>query len=527
MQVTQRDLNTILNKRWRIEHLYKIKSEDSKLVNFRFNEVQEALWEYAEDRKHRGLSIIIDKSRKQGVSTFWLLYYLDDTLWTPHTTSFIMAHTRDDVQKLFKIVKLAYNECPRAVKLESGYTWPKPTAKYDNKNELSFDGINSTIYVGLENRGDTINNLHVSEAAHIKDAEKRMTATLGAVPENGRSNTTIESTANGVGDWFQETYSECETDSGPYFPFFFGWWQKADNFITPLPDYTPSPEVLLKAALIKARHGVKISPGQMCWWDKTKSKQRKKMDQEHPTVAEESFLTSAGMVFDPEAMQKIAPAKPIMSRPIKVETRERREDGTFKLTHETFQADIYVLPKPGRRYVLGGDPSEGVGGDSSVAEIIDAVTLEQVEEFKSDKIKPAQFAIVVDNLCRYYNNALAAVERNNHGHLVLDRLKDIYGNIFIRLVLDEKTKKQTRKLGWETNSATRDLILDEFEQLVADLSVKINSAILKSEMLTFVSDDTGRREAKQGKHDDTIIAFAIALKVARMPRTSFDVQRLN
>jgi len=119
------------------------------------------------------------------------------------------------------------------------------------------------------------------------------------------------------------------------------------------------------------------------------------------------------------------------------------------------------------------------------------------------------------------------VERNNHGHLVLDRLKDIYGNIFIRLVLDEKTKKQTRKLGWETNSATRDLILDEFEQLVADLSVKINSAILKSEMLTFVSDDTGRREAKQGKHDDTIIAFAIALKVARMPRTSFDVQRLN
>lgn len=527
MQVTQRDYETILNKRWRMEHLYMIKTENSRLIKFAFNEVQEALWKYAEARQHRGLNIIIDKSRKQGVSTFWLIYYLDDTLFTPNTTSFMMAHTRDDVQKLFKIVKLAYTKCPGKFKLESGKIWYKPSAKYDNKNELTFNDINSTIYVGLENRGDTINNLHISEAAHIKDAEKRITATLGAVPENGRSNTTIESTANGVGDWFQETYSECEPGSGPYDSFFFGWWQKAKNYIHPLPDYTPSKEVLHKADIVKAQNNVELTPGQMCWWDKTKSKQKKKMDQEHPTTAEESFLTSAGMVFDAEAMKNIVPRTPILRRAIKVETKEQKEDGTSKIVHATFYADIFVEPKPGRRYVLGGDPSEGVGGDSSVAEIIDAVTLEQVGEFKSDVIKPAQFAVVVDNLARYYNNALAAVERNNHGHLVLDRLKDIYGNIFVRVVLDEKTQKKTKKIGWETNSATRDLILDELEQLVVDLSVKINSAILKSEMLTFVSDDTGRREAKQGKHDDTIIAFAIALKVARMPKTSFDVQRLN
>ena len=518
MEATQRDIETILNKRWRMEHLYKIKDESKQLVNFKFNDVQEVLWQYCESKNHRGVEAIQDKARKQGVSTYWLLYYLDDTLWVPNTTTAILAHIKPDVQKLFKIVRLAYNTCPNAIKLENGATWRKPSASYDNVNELSFAGINSTIYVALENRGDTINNLHISEAAFITKPE-RIGATIAAVPDNGRSNITIESTANGVGDWFEETFHECEAGVGAYKALFFGWWQKSLNRITPPKNYVPSEDAQEKARIVKKRYGVTLANDQLFWWDKQKGKLKRLMDQEHPTASEDSFMASGSMVFDAEAVQRIVAKTPVEIREIRIGD----DDGKS----ETFRASIFVKPKPGHTYILGGDPSEGVGGDNSVCEVYDELTMEQVAELVSNRLKPPQMAVAVDNLCRHYNNALAVIERNNHGHAVLDRLKDLYWNIFAMVTFDVKLNKKTKKLGWLTGSNTRDLILDDFEDLVADLAVKINSAIMKSEMLTFITDETGKRQAKSGKHDDTIMASAIALKVARMPRTSFGVFRVN
>lgn len=518
MFATKHDIATILNKRWRLENCYKIKNELSQLVTLKFNEVQEELWAYCAKKKHRGINLIIDKARKEGVSTYWLLYYLDDTMWTPNTTTCIVAHTKSDVQKLFKIVKLAYKHCPNKLALKSGKVWYKPNASYDNVNELTFGEINSTIYVALENRGDTINNLHISEAAHKKDSDQIIT-TMAAQPENSRSNTTVESTANGVGDWFEETWGDCVAGNGPFKPFFFGWWRKKLNRIEPPKDYLPSQESLLKAEMVMTEYGVKLDKAQLFWWDTTKAKQRKLMDQENPTVPTDSFLTSVGMVFDTDAMKRFNPVEPPAKLPIRIMTAE----GKIELYH----VDIYVKPNPKRRYVVGGDPAEGVGGDESAAEVIDDLTLEQVAEFSSNTIKPGNFATLLAYLGRYYNNALLAPELNNHGHLVIDRLKNTekYGNIFVRMVFDEKKNKKTRKLGWETNSKTRDLILDEFENLFAELSLKLNSAKIKSQMLTFITDDTGKRQAKQGKKDDLILAFAIALKVARMPRASFEVFR--
>jgi hypothetical protein len=515
---TDQELNTYLNRRWRLNHLYKIKTEEKSLEVFKFNEIQEELYRQCEAQNHQNIKIIIDKYRKGGVSTFWLIYYLDDTLWNPYTTTAILAHRRDDVQKLFRIVKTAYATCPPRLATKSGYVWVKPKAFYDNKNELTFNSIRSSIYVGLENRGDTINNLHISEAAYIQNAEETLTATLGAVPKSGKANISIESTANGIGDWFQETYAEAEAGQGAYMAFFFGWWQKETNVMDVPDNYEPSQEVLQKAEAVKVMYGRKLTMKQMCWWDNVKKEQRKLMDQNFPTLASDSFLTSSYMVFDSDSVRKIntVPGKPYDVRII----------GQLQ-KYETWRATIFVEPKPDREYVMGVDPSEGVGGDNSVIEIIDTLTLEQVAEFVSNKIPPAQLAKVVDNLGTKYNTAIAVVERNNHGHLVLDRLKDTYGSIYMMQVLDEKTQKKTRKLGFLTNMKTRDNILDEFEDLVSEFSVKINSAILKSEMLTFVTDETGKRIAKPGKTDDCIMAFSIGLKVARMPRTSFFITRLN
>jgi hypothetical protein len=223
-------------------------------------------------------------------------------------------------------------------------------------------------------------------------------------------------------------------------------------------------------------------------------------------VAEDAFLTSDAMVFEGDSVREINPTDPV------------------RIWKKVW---IWKEPVPGRDYVMGCDPAEGVGGDSSVIEVYDRVTLEQVAEYSSNTIPPAKFAKTIARVGKHYHEALAAVERNNHGHTVLDRLKDIYSNIFMQTTTDERTKVKTRKMGWLTTGHTRDLMLDAFVEVVEDATVGVNSARLKKEMLTFVTDDDGKRQAKERYHDDTIMASAIAVQVARMPKASFGIYYLG
>jgi hypothetical protein len=113
---------------------------------------------------------------------------------------------------------------------------------------------------------------------------------------------------------------------------------------------------------------------------------------------------------------------------------------------------------------------------------------------------------------------------NFHGEAILADLKRLgYGNIYTREVVDERTNKRTKKLGFDTTHTMRDAALDELDKMLWDGSVKINSAILKAELLTFIVNDAGKRIAKEGKKDDTIMAFAIALYVARLPAKHFGI----
>lgn len=510
LRAHKRDLETIWNRRWRLEHLYPIRTEDRKLryLNMKERPIQEALFEKAEKNGHRGIRIINLKSRKLGVSTFWLLYYLDDTLWTPNTTSGIIAHTKEDVQKLFQIVKTAYARAPKSVRMHNGKDWRKPEAKYDNKNELVFDGLNSKIYVALQSRGETNQNLHVSEAAHIAKAEERMAATLESVPNRDLgSNITVESTAYGVGGWFHDAWYDAETHASEYDGVFFSWFEVAKNRVTPPPDFHMTAEEQELVRRVKERYGVALEPSQVFWWRQKKTKLKRLMNQEHPTFPDDAFMSSGMMVFDEDAIKQIKTKEPIRTL----------QDGTR----------IFVEPKPGRRYVVAGDVAEGGGGDRSVAEVVDCVTLEQVAEFVSDSVPPAEFAEILARLGRMYNMAIVAPERNNHGHTTIERLRHIYSRVFAMYSFDERRNKKTKKLGWLTNGHTRDLILDTLEELTEDGTIKVNSAILKSEMLTFVTNPDGKREAKSGYHDDTIMALAIAVKIATMPRSSYGVYEIT
>lgn len=520
------------SREWRLSRLYKIRDENRQLVLLDIDKFpnQRKLFEILKSLNFRGIRILIPKGRKMGVSTFFLLMWLDDTIFTPNTTTCIMAHTKGDVQKLLNIVKTAYKHMPSQINLGNGRIWRKPKATTENKNELSFDEIGSKIFVAIESRGDTPNNLHISEAAHIA-AEERILATLGAVPGiQFGSNISVESTCNGMGGWFQTIVTESEAGHSNFMLVFLPWFV-VPKYALPTPsDWTPGKVELDLRAKVKERHGITLSDDQLYWWHRTKKDQGQLMDQEFPTFLEDAFLASGRLAFEEGYLRLIKSMSPIRTLEVEIDRIIPRSDGvnvTTKKEKAKYEVDIFVEPKPKHRYVLGGDPAEGVGGDRSVIEVFDIMTLEQVAEFVCDHIPPKEFAHVVDKVARLYNMATAAIERNNHGGTVLEELKLHYPNIYKREVFDEKFRKKTQKLGFLTDSRTRDLILDEFDQLLRECNVVIHSAILRAELFTFIVNDDDKRVAKSGNHDDTIMASAIALKIARLPRSTFVITPLS
>lgn len=503
-KMNKKDACTFFSKPWRMQNFYKIRTKARTIIPFAFNPVQLDMSRRHEACGFRGIREIYSKSRQHGVTTYWEIAYLDDTLITPNTVTSIVAHRQKDVQKLFRIVKFAYKACPDQFLLESGQVWEKPRASYDNMNELVFPEINSAISVGLDVRSGTVNNLHVSEAAFIKDAaDKIVAASMEAVPKRELgSNISVESTSNGVGNWYEEEWNMAEDGDGEFDAFFYGWFADPQNAIAPPKGWKPADEEAKIRKLVWDRYKVKLTDAQLFWHETKRKRLRRLMPQENPSTPEMSFLTADDMVFDGQKTADLQTTLPKMEK----------WSGKLK---------IWELPKKDRRYIIGADPAEGVGGDASVAEVIDAVTLEQVAEYASNVVKPKKFGELLAKLGRFYNTADIAPERNNHGHAVIDSLREHYptAKIYKQQTYDETRRKKKRKLGWETNARTKPLIIDHFVDMFENGQVGIKSGTLKKEMLTFIEQD-GKMGAKTGKHDDRVMAFAIALYVASLPKRS-------
>lgn len=166
---------------------FDIVNKDGQTIPFTVNEFQE---KYVNAMTNRD---VILKSRQIGYSSLILGIFTLDFLLKENSRSVCISHDGPSAQKLLDRVKFFISSAEQkglAINL-----------KYNSRNELANSDKNSSFYIGQSGsksfgRGDTINNLHLSEFAFYDDPERMLASVLQAVVPSGR--VVIETTAHGM-----------------------------------------------------------------------------------------------------------------------------------------------------------------------------------------------------------------------------------------------------------------------------------------------------------------------------------------
>ena len=174
---------------------------------------------------------------------------------------------------------------------------------------------------------------------------------------------------------------------------------------------------------------------------------------------------------------------------------------------------IFCEPIPGRRYVLGADPAEGVpGGDDSSCDVLDDLTGEQVATLRG-KFEPKKvFPHLLFDLATYYNDGRILVERNNHGWAVLTELPEIIAEEESLIEIIDYPYEASPKPGWLSSPRGKALLYSGCAQQVKDEEVTIHDPVTVEQLADI---DIVTLRAADGKHDDAADSFALAC-VARM-----------
>lgn len=436
---------------------------------------------------------IILKARKVGITTFKCAEYFHNTIFVPNTITTIIAHNLDTTVEIFDKVRMFYERLPEAL---------KPKTSRSNRRELVFtaapDGkeLNSKYTVGTAGniefgRGKDIDNLHLSEYAFYREPEKIRTGAMQSLRNGGRIS--IESTANGYND-FRVEWQKAKSGESIFKPHFFAWH---DDPSCTLPreenELTDAERELI------ARHG--LTCGQAFWYLRKKAQLGDMICQEYPFNDAEAFLISTRNVFDVEALRRLMDSLADV-HPLKIE-----DGGRLK---------IWQMPVAKRLYSAGADCSEGIeGGDYSCCVVLDSDSCTQVAELHG-RFPAHVFAKKCFDLCSMYNDAVLAVERNNHGHAVLNVLANqlLYPALYEHRDYDAKGFLKA-KPGWETNSKSKPIMIDELSKAICEGSVGIMSEELVKECMSYVYNDRGGMGAEPGCYDDRVMALAIAIQARK------------
>ncbi|HEY3315194.1 MAG TPA: hypothetical protein VGL40_07985 [Bacillota bacterium] len=518
----------------------KIKQPGAPIVSLFPNVAQQKLLtKVAEIRElRRPVRILVPKARQLGISTITEGLIFQNTVTHKNINSLIIAHEDDPAQELFEMTRLFYDELPLAL---------RPMKRYSNRAELWFEnphewerrskpGLRSRIRVASARnvkigRSKTLHNVHLSEWAFYNDPKTLIDGLLQAVPNMPGTMVVGESTANGVGGHWYETVMAAREGESEWIILFFPWFEAAEYRMgrEDGAEFLGQGRLVLDEEEQALNNAYNLEDEQLIWrrWaiENLCGGDLAIFHQEYPSNLDESFITSGRPVFNVIKLQTMRHnCKP--GERFTVEPSPDNPSGPWRVKPDpNGEVEVFIAPDEGHDYDLGADVAEGLPeGDYSAGEVCDHETGEQAAEIHGH-FDDDLFARKLDGLGRWFNNALLGVERNNHGHSVLNTLVNYtkYPNLYFHDDWDDKAGTNVERPGWPTTAQTRPLMITALQEAVRDGWWKIHGSGLLGEMMTFAWNAKGKAEATGkgkpgGAKDDRVIAAGIMLEIRQRRR---------
>lgn len=441
--------------------------------------------------------LIINKSRQCGFTwvTCGILIYC--FLFMDGQQCLVLSKKGKDAFDVIRRIKAIIDRLPDFMRPDekdySVYTKQEIRLK-DRKlaNGELIDGccITSSTTSDDTGRGGNYTNVMWDEAAWIDkkvDGQDIYDSVEASLPENGRF--VINSTPNGLGNFFANKFLEAEAGNNGFYVFKFHWsfdphrckkWfdyfeKKRKEYRANGKCYCPNPQdddyKLLK---------------EEAWYIKKSIEMGSEDDfnQEY----ELSFLNSGRPAFNLVKLKQLYEQDCLTSVPV-----ERRLYN---------KCDIYEKPVEGKRYIAVMDTAENKGGDSSVLLIFDR-SLNQVVEYVDNKEDLANFFYNVLYLLKEYNGAYCLFELNNTSGGYIQCLFEESQYPFVYTNWETGDGRP----GLRTTTATKNLYIQALREMLYTKSVKIKSYKLYEELTRF-SSENGKYGAPNGYHDDRVMALS-------------------
>jgi hypothetical protein len=438
-------------------------------------------------------------------------------------------------------------------------------------------------------RGTTPKLAHLSEVAEFERPEELIDASLiRAMHENPKMFLCLESTAMGKDNWWWRTWNfnvENWPGAARLYPLFLPWYVGTDLYPTetylrknPLPLDWDIPEYVLKHAsnakqfvkdnpLLRKHLGAEweMSKEQMWYYHVNRKEHVAKGTltdwyKELPSNPDEAFQVSGTSILDAEliAEYRDSCARPLGAflvdgpevpsqlkfshlnvnmikdlppipctrdyclRPISIER--------YPMIDYENKVLVWEWPESNEEYAVGVDTGEGVGGDSTVIEVIRKGSPDrhaaQVAEFSSNKANAFEAWPLVWALANFYSvpvngemrHAKVVVECEKNGESINMELRKRGwpGSAFH--IRHRPGRRQInlaaeKLLGWKTDSLTRPIMLDFLLTAIKEKWLDLNSPRLIDELDSlWLNEKRGSRiEHRPGHHDDRVFALGIAL----------------
>lgn len=459
------------------------------------------------------IRLIVLKARQLGISTiteallFTLCFIYDNY------RAMVIAHEVPASQNLLAMTQRYWDSYPFKDLFST---------KYAGRNYLQWTETGSSIGVATAGnkgvgRSATIHAVHASEVAFWPEPEIVMTGLRQTIPSTPGTAVILESTANGMGNYFHEQWMRAEQGESEFEPLFFPWWRHpeytAEAVGLPVEKLTDidEEEVILRemglsdSRLIWRRWAVR----NLCQGDLLKFKQ------EYPATPEEAFVASGTNVFPHAELTKAYEPLPGVRGVLQETTAgvefQPASDGPLT---------IWKNPSPDEdhgKYFVAGDPTHSTRGDFAVAQVINRRTLEQVAEWRG-RIDPVTFADVLYQLGLYYNTAEVVNEIEGPGYSTIGALlAKNYPRVYNKARPDQTPGKMSQdQYGWSTTMQSKHLAIGWLLRVVVEGSLTIHSSTLFNEMKSYVTLDNGSygpatNTGKDKGYDDTVMAMAIGV----------------